>query len=754
MTAPLDTAGRLKRLLAILAWLAQVGEAPIDQVASRFDLTPEALVTELEMAACCGVPPYTPDQLMEILVTDSSVSTRMGTALARPRRLSPPEGFALAASARALLAVPGSDGDGALSRALGKLDRALGGEQIAVELDAPPWLGVVGDAAASGGRLAISYYSASSDRVTDREIAPIRLFASEGHWYVDAWCSLAGDLRRFRVDRINAAEPVEATADDDRRIAAGEDGAGGSPGPPTPGGDPGGFDPFVPGPDSRRVRLSLDPSTAWLVESIPSTGPPESVDGRVELEVFVGGDAWLERLLLRLGPDALVVRPEEYRGLRAEAAAPYPRALSLGGRFRLGIAGAPAGCGQGVRQAGRQSGLASLGGGPNEPPERETRPRPARPTGPVLKANVVRGDGYRYYVDDLTPGRAEGSLVAGESPGIWSGQGAVALGLAGRVESPALAELLEGRDPLSGRRLRQPRRHRSVAGYDLTFCAPKSVSLLHLLAPGEMAGEVGEGHRTAVEEAVGYLGRSAVGVRRSRNGGVTLLSSTGAVAGQFVHRTSRALDPHLHTHLVVANVAEGVDGAWSAVDSRRLFAHVPAAQGIYHARLRLELTHRLGAAWEVPPTGLGDVVGVDRRLRRLFSTRTAAIDEYDHGRTRPARSPTRARSTRGAFHATRPAKDLSRTVDSLITEWKERAADFGFDLGDLSRVVGLGRLPGRPDPVHPFEPGRLRARLESWADRDRAVSPRDLVAVVATSTNQGGRRGRDRVGGGSDRGRL
>lgn len=324
MTAPLDTAGRLKRLLAILAWLAQVGEAPVDQVASRFDLTPEALVTELEMAACCGVPPYTPDQLMEILVTDSSVSTRMGTALARPRRLSPPEGFALAASARALLAVPGSDVDGALSRALGKLDRALGGEQIAVELDAPPWLGVVGDAAASGGRLALSYYSASSDRVTDREIAPIRLFASEGHWYVDAWCSLAGDLRRFRVDRINAAEPVEATADDDRGLAArGEDAAPGSRDPRAtePAGDPGGFDPFVPGPDSRRVRLSLDPSTAWLVESIPSAGPPESVDGRVELEVFVGGDAWLERLLLRLGPDARVVRPEEYRGLRAEAAA-------------------------------------------------------------------------------------------------------------------------------------------------------------------------------------------------------------------------------------------------------------------------------------------------------------------------------------------------------------------------------------------------------------------------------------------------
>jgi conjugative relaxase-like TrwC/TraI family protein len=355
----------------------------------------------------------------------------------------------------------------------------------------------------------------------------------------------------------------------------------------------------------------------------------------------------------------------------------------------------------------------------------------------VLKVHVVHGDGYRYYVDDLTPGRAEGSLVAGESPGIWSGQGTIALGLAGRVESPPFSEVLQGRDPLRGGTLRRSGGDRSVAGYDLTFCAPKSVSVLHLLAPGEMAGEVGEGHRTAVEEAVDYLGRSAVGVRRSRGGGVTLLPSTGMVAGQFVHRTSRALDPHLHTHLVVANVAEGVDGAWSAVDGRRLFAHLPAAQGIYHARLRLELTRRLGAAWEVRPSGLGDVVGVDRRLRWLFSTRTAAIDEYDHGRTRSARSPIRSRRTTGAFHATRPAKDRSRTVDSLVTEWRERAADFGYDLGDLTRTVGLVRGPGRPDPAHPFEPGRLRTRLESLAERDRAVARRDLVALVATSATRG-----------------
>ncbi len=312
MSALVDTAARLRRLLAILAWLAQVGEAPNDEVANQFDLSPEELVTELEMAACCGVPPYTPDQLMEIVVTDTTVSTQVGTALARPRRLSPSEGFALAASARALLAVPGSDDSGALSRALAKLDRALGGEQVAVDLDAPALLPLVREALASHRGLAISYYSASTDRVTDREILPHRLFGSEGHWYVDAWCGSAGGVRRFRVDRIASAE-----------LSDPEPPAGGVSGPEHDHGDEESerFEPFVPGPDALRVRLSLDPSTAWLTDSIPSAGPPSPVGGRVEIEIFVGGDAWLERLLLRLGPDARVVDPPEYRWLAADAAA-------------------------------------------------------------------------------------------------------------------------------------------------------------------------------------------------------------------------------------------------------------------------------------------------------------------------------------------------------------------------------------------------------------------------------------------------
>ncbi len=310
MSRPPDTAGRLRRLLAILAWLAQEGDASIDEVAERFDLAPAALVAELEMAACCGVPPYTPDQLLEIVVTDTTVSTRLGTTLARPRRLSPREGLALAASARALLAVPGSDDGGALSRALAKLDRALGGAALDVELDSPEFLGVVREALVSEDRIELSYYSASTDQVTVRTVTPQRVFAAEGHWYLDAWCGTAGEVRRFRVDRIRSALPVGGL--DDRARPVDDPGAARAIGTD--------LDAYVPGPESRRVRLSLEPSMTWLMESVPSAEQVGEEKGRVVWEVYVGGDAWLERLLLRLGPGAEVVGPPELRSLTGSAA--------------------------------------------------------------------------------------------------------------------------------------------------------------------------------------------------------------------------------------------------------------------------------------------------------------------------------------------------------------------------------------------------------------------------------------------------
>ena len=147
-----ETSRRLRRLLAVVGWLAQVGEAPIAEAAQRFGMSEKELVAELELAACCGTPPYTPDTLMEIEVSEHSVRAFLPAEYARPRRLTPAEGFAVAASARLLLAVPGSEDD-ALRRALAKLDAALGSrEVVGLDVDAPAHLAVVRAAADAGGR--------------------------------------------------------------------------------------------------------------------------------------------------------------------------------------------------------------------------------------------------------------------------------------------------------------------------------------------------------------------------------------------------------------------------------------------------------------------------------------------------------------------------------------------------------------------------------------------------------------------------
>ena len=136
-----ETSRRLRRLLAVVGWLAQVGEAPMAEIAQRFGMSEKELVAELELAACCGTPPYTPDTLMEIEVSELTVRAFLPAEFARPRPLTPAEGFAVAASARLLLAVPGSDDD-ALRRALAKLEAALGhAGAVGLDVDAPGFLG-------------------------------------------------------------------------------------------------------------------------------------------------------------------------------------------------------------------------------------------------------------------------------------------------------------------------------------------------------------------------------------------------------------------------------------------------------------------------------------------------------------------------------------------------------------------------------------------------------------------------------------
>jgi conjugative relaxase-like TrwC/TraI family protein len=166
------------------------------------------------------------------------------------------------------------------------------------------------------------------------------------------------------------------------------------------------------------------------------------------------------------------------------------------------------------------------------------------------------------------------------------------------------------------------------AGLDLTFSAPKSVSLLAAFAPSDVAEQVRAAHDAAVTEALGWLEPRVARAARGHHGDgqtVARVRTDGLVGVAFTHDVSRALDPQLHTHVVLANLARAGDGRWSALDTKAAYRHSRTAGHLYQAVLRAELTTRLGVEWGPVTHGTAEIVGIPRRLRRVFSKRSDAI---------------------------------------------------------------------------------------------------------------------------------
>jgi proteasome accessory factor C len=251
----------------------------------------------------CGLPPYTADRLIDVTVIDGGVEIRLAEYFERPLRLTPAEGLALLAAGRALLAVPGSDPGGPLATALAKLDDALGAPSLAVDVGASDQLERLQDAAASDERVEIDYYSFARDEMTTRVIDPWRVFHAFGTWYVAGWCHRAAGERLFRVDRVRSVRATGERFD-----------------PGTRGDDELRDLVYHPSADDPRVKLRLAPAAEWVVESHPHESATRRKSGSWDVVLAVSEPAWLERLLLGLGPDATVVAPPELVDLGANAA--------------------------------------------------------------------------------------------------------------------------------------------------------------------------------------------------------------------------------------------------------------------------------------------------------------------------------------------------------------------------------------------------------------------------------------------------
>jgi conjugative relaxase-like TrwC/TraI family protein len=226
------------------------------------------------------------------------------------------------------------------------------------------------------------------------------------------------------------------------------------------------------------------------------------------------------------------------------------------------------------------------------------------------------------------------------------------------------------------------------AGLDLTLSAPKSASLLYGLGGPDVGQQVQQAHRAAVTDALEYLqGECSKAMRGHHGGGKTrYVDSDGLIAAAFEHRSSRAGDPQLHTHLVVPNVLRGADGRFTAIDTRSIYKHAMTAGYVYQAVLRAELTGRLGVDWTPVRRGMAEIEGIPREVLRGFSRRRSQI-EAEMQRV----GGTGRLAAQVATLATRPTKARADT-HTLRGRWRARAAELGYRPGRLS--AALGRIAG------------------------------------------------------------
>ncbi len=285
----------------------------------------------------------------------------------------------------------------------------------------------------------------------------------------------------------------------------------------------------------------------------------------------------------------------------------------------------------------------------------------------TISALTSAGQAASYYeADDYY---AEGGLA----PSEWLGQGAQALNLTGGVDRVQFARLLEGH--VAGQTLGTMREgeweHRP--GWDVTFSAPKSVSIM-----AEVAGDrrLIAAHERAVKTALELAAQHFSATRIREDGSIRREATGNLVIASFRHGTSRALDPQLHTHNVILNMTQDEAGQWRSLEPRAFYQMQKQMGAIYRQELAAEV-QRLGYAIERGKDSTFEITGIGAEMLEAFSQRSAAIEDRlaERGKSRAEAS---AAEKQIAALDTRLAKEAVPHAE-LIGGWREVANAAGWD---------------------------------------------------------------------------
>jgi conjugative relaxase-like TrwC/TraI family protein len=279
---------------------------------------------------------------------------------------------------------------------------------------------------------------------------------------------------------------------------------------------------------------------------------------------------------------------------------------------------------------------------------------------------------------------------------------------------------------------RRSERH-AVAGYDLVFSPAKSISTLWALAPIEVSEAVEAAHTAAWREVLEFLEAEAALTRTGKDG-IFQVETKGLVVTAFDHRTSRTGDPDLHTHMVVSNKVQGLDGKWRALDARVLHSLAVTASEMYNARVENNLRDSLGVAFtdverEDGKRSVREIVGVDQALMKRFSQRRSQIDLrlaalIRHYRTDNSKDPSRAVQAKLAEQAnleTREAKGIHHSLAELRAQWRKTAHEV------------LGRLV--PDQMVKAATANIQA-LDLRTLQEVATDVLDVVSTDRSTWNR------------------
>ena len=306
-----------------------------------------------------------------------------------------------------------------------------------------------------------------------------------------------------------------------------------------------------------------------------------------------------------------------------------------------------------------------------------------------------------------------------EPPGYWLGSGAGALGLAGEVDKEQFRHLLRGLSPDGDRKLVRNADSERRAGWDLTWSAPKSVSVAWSQADPETRERIEQCLRRAVAAGVAYLEPIGGISRRGEDG--RLHEAARLVFAAFLHSTSRAQDPQLHLHTILQNVGVRHDGSTGTLEPKALYRHQMAAGALFRAELAHVLETELGLRCRREGRSF-ELLGVDPELMAFFSKRRAAIEAE---LARLGRSGGKAAEL--ANFATRQKKE-SRPRAELFAEWQQIGREHHWSTKELSWLLHA-RFPARN-----VEEERRSAAMEALAaltSRESHFCQRQMVQSVA-----------------------